>query len=502
MLDSVRVRLTLWYVAVLALVLAAFSGGLYELTARDLYNDLDEDLRLSVEMVEVKLVRELGEGQDERQAALDAINELSTREAAAVFDARGALVAEQPAQGNIHAQLPPLDALPGRGIYLETQTLRAAGKEISRRVAVRRISAGAQRAPYYVAVSESFDSVAEGLGTIRDLLYVVVPGALLLSAAGGWLLARGSLAPVVSMSEHARRISAENLGERLPVANPRDELGRLAATFNELLARLDLSFEQQRRFMADASHELRTPLSVMRTATDVTLEREGRSEGEYRDALRVIDEQARRLTRIVEDMFTLARADLGRQSLRTSDFYLDELICEAARAADVLGARKRVAINVAPADETPFHGDEGLLRQMLLNLLDNALKHTPPGGSVSVTLAREDGRHAITVSDTGTGIPAEAQSHIFERFYRVDKARARAEAAHLGISGAGLGLAIARWVAEAHGGSLRLLHSGEEGSVFLASLPAHATLQIEAHGAVPPDATSHTTKRESAAEQG
>jgi signal transduction histidine kinase len=152
-----------------------------------------------------------------------------------------------------------------------------------------------ESAPYVVVVNESFESVTDGAGTIRDLLYVVVLGALLISGFGGWFLARRSLAPVVAMSERARRIGEENLGERLPVANPRDELGRLADTFNELLARLDDTFALRRRFMADASHELRTPLSVIRTATDVTLERGGRSEVEYRDALKIIDEQSRRL---------------------------------------------------------------------------------------------------------------------------------------------------------------------------------------------------------------
>jgi heavy metal sensor kinase len=471
MLDSVRVRLMLWYMSVLTLVLVGFSVVLYVMVARSLYADLDDDLRLSLETVTVKLVRELGESKSERQAALDAINELSTREAAAVFNSSGALIAEQPAQGDIHARLPAGDSVPAGDIRLETESQRIGSRAISRRVAAQLIYAAAKDAPYVLVVSEPFDSVTDGLGAIRDMLYITVPGALLISGLGGWFLARRSLASVVAMSERARRISAESLEQRLPVVNPRDELGRLASSFNELLARLDESFSHQRRFMADASHELRTPLSIMRTATDVTLEREGRAEGEYRDALKVIDEQVRRLTRIVEDMFTLARADVGRQGLHPCDFYLDELITETARAADVLASRKKVAITVAPVAETPFQGDEGLLRQMLLNLLDNAVKHTPAGGSIHVSLAREDARYSITVSDTGTGIPVEAQPHIFERFYRVDKARSRAEAVHGGSSGAGLGLSIASWIAEAHGGHLVLQHSGEAGSTFVASLP-------------------------------
>jgi heavy metal sensor kinase len=266
-------------------------------------------------------------------------------------------------------------------------------------------------------------------------------------------------------------MSAENLEQRLPITNANDELGRLAATFNELLGRLDESLSQQRRFMADASHELRTPLSVMRTATGVTLEQEQRSESEYRDALKVIDEQARRLTRIVADMFTLARADAGRRALNRSDFYLDELLWECVRAASVLGSHKGVTIEVGELVEVPYRGDEGLLRQLILNLLDNAIKHTPSGGKVRVSLESQNSQYKIIVSDSGTGIPPEAQPHIFERFYRVDKSRSRTEASDLG-AGAGLGLSIARWIAETHHGRVELESSGSKGSVFVASFPS------------------------------
>src|SRR6185436_13138843 len=215
----------------------------------------------------------------------------------------------------------------------------------------------------------------------------------------------------------------------------------LATTFNALLARLNAAFARQHQFMTDTSHELRTPLSVIHTAAGVTLEREHRGEDEYRDALKVIDEQTRRLTRIVEDMFTLTRADAGSHPLRQTKFYLDELLAEAARAAAVLAAHKGVIIDVASSPETPYYGDEDLLRRMILNLLDNAIKHTPPGGVIRIRLKRQEAKYLITIADTGTGIPAEAQPHIFERFYRADKARARAETDN--GSGAGLGLAIA-----------------------------------------------------------
>jgi two-component system, OmpR family, sensor kinase len=202
---------------------------------------------------------------------------------------------------------------------------------------------------------------------------------------------------------------------------------------------------------------------------EVMLKQPQQSEREYRDALALMDAQTRRLTRIVEEMFTLARAAAGRRPLEMAEFYLDELLAETVQAAAVLGARKGVNVTMLPAPETPFRGDESLLRQMLLNLLDNAIKHTPPVGAVQISLNPQLQGLEIAVTDTGTGIPAEAQSHIFERFYRVDRARSRSEAG--AGSGAGLGLSIARWIAEAHAGKLELRNSDRTGTTFTVVLP-------------------------------
>ncbi|HWP43555.1 MAG TPA: ATP-binding protein, partial [Blastocatellia bacterium] len=343
------------------------------------------------------------------------------------------------------------------------------GDDDRHRLAVQRVEIPAASTPFIILISQPLEAVEEELESLREIFYYVVPVALAMAGMGGWLLARKGLAPVVAMSERAREIGAGDLDRKLPVVNPRDELGQLAITFNELLSRLGAAFAQQRQFMADASHELRTPLSVMRTTAGVTLEQPSRDEAEYRDALRMIDEQIRRLTRIVEDMFILARADAGRYPLRKVGFYLDELIQEAVRAADVLASSKDVAIEITASSESPFHGDEDLLRQMILNLLDNAIKYTPPGGAVRLSLTRRQQEHVIEVSDTGAGIPAEAQPFIFERFYREEKARSRSEKAN--GSGAGLGLAIARWIAEAHAGRLELARSDKSGSTFRVTLP-------------------------------
>ena len=272
------------------------------------------------------------------------------------------------------------------------------------------------------------------------------------------------------MSATAARMSATNLHERLPVDNARDELGQLAGVFNALLARLDESFTQQQRFMADASHELRTPVAIVRGEAEVALSQALRPSEEYRESLAIVQDEGRRLTRIVEDLFLLARADAGQLPLHLTDFYFDELAAECVRAVRTLAARRDLSVECVAATEMPLRGDENLLRRMLLNLLDNALKHTPPGGNITVKCAKDNDNYILTVTDTGAGIAPAAQAHIFERFYRADAARSR-QADHEG-SGAGLGLSIARWVAAAHQGRLELLSSDDRGSVFAVTLPA------------------------------
>jgi heavy metal sensor kinase len=293
---------------------------------------------------------------------------------------------------------------------------------------------------------------------------------LLIAAAGGFFLASRSLSPVAAMSERAAEISSTNLNQRLPVGNRRDELSALAGVVNRLLERLEQAFAQQRRFMADASHELRTPVAVLRTEADVTLSRPNRTEAEYRESVAVMRDSARRLGRIVDDLFLLARADAGHLPLRRGPIYLEEVVDDAARAVRAIAQEHGVRIAVAPVEDAPFSGDADLLGRLMLNLLDNAIKHSPEGGTVTLSLVRVGHEYRIGVVDEGPGIPAEAQAQIFERFFRVDRARSRAGATE--TSGAGLGLAIARWIAEAHGGRLELVRSTAAGTHFQLVLPA------------------------------
>jgi signal transduction histidine kinase len=300
----------------------------------------------------------------------------------------------------------------------------------------------------------------------RSILVIAVPLIVILAGLAGWLLNRRSLTPVLEMSRQAHRIGVNNLGERLPVVNPRDELGLLAATFNDLLSRLAAALDGQRKFMADASHELRTPVSVIRTIASVNLARTGRTEQEYREALEVIDAHSRRLSRMVEDLLNLARADSGQFAPLKTPMHLDDMILETVQAVSVLARDKTIRLEVGemPEEEAAFVGDEDLLRQMVLNLLDNAIKYTPSPGTVRVGMEYADGHWLIRVVDSGRGIPTEAQARIFERFYRGNPGEKQ--------GGAGLGLSIAQWIAQLHGGVLELERSGPQGSSFLAKLPA------------------------------
>jgi heavy metal sensor kinase len=495
MFSSVRARLTLWYTGVLALVLITFALAGYFFLSYTLNRRTDDALGEMADAFAATLadderdshVGEVDAGGEDRSSSPDEVvkeavsqNQFRDYQLVVYGDARRVVAASRvQKKGNGSGWMRPLVASQIAGVLdavartpeaaLHFATLSDGDDQY--RVVGRRVQA--RGSAYTLVVLRSLHDQEDLLERASHALLIAVPLALLLASMGGYFLARKSLAPVVRMSATAARIGAANLHERLPVANERDELGGLARVINALLARLDASFEQQRRFMADASHELRTPVAIMRSETEVALSQQERSNQELRESLAIVKDETRRLTRIVEDLFTLARADAGQYKLTSKEFYLDELAAEVAHSVRTLIAERELTLQLDATQEMPFRGDENLLRRLLLNLLDNAIKHTPRGSSVMIACKREEKRYVITVSDTGAGIPAEAQPHIFDRFYRADSARSRGEDDSAGLTGgAGLGLSIARWVAEAHDGTLELLHSSEAGTVFQLILPA------------------------------
>jgi heavy metal sensor kinase len=330
------------------------------------------------------------------------------------------------------------------------------------RAAVHRVAVGGQ--DYQIVALQSRDEVVEDLAVFRRVTLLALPLLILLAGFGGYWLAGHNLAPLGWMAEQAHSITHSNLNTRLKIGRAADELAVLAASFNALLSRLDLSFESMRRFVADASHELRTPLSIIRGEADVSLSHE-RTAAEYRESLAIILDESRRLSRLVDDLLDLARADAGRVKLRCEEFYLNDLLAECCRSAQSLASARGIALECRPAGDAAFRGDEELLRRLVMNLLDNAIRYTPPGGKVWASLEAEDSRFHIRIADTGVGISPEAAAHIFERFYRADTARSRQD------GGFGLGLAIVKWIAESHRGEVAVATAPGAGSTFTVGLP-------------------------------
>ena len=465
--ESVRARLTLWYVSLLAAILIVSIALIYILLARALYVRIDDTLHAVVQIAHTSLVNDLSEGQDTADAARSTAEELASRQTLiAIYDGRGRLLAEAGREDDIVIPLPPVEEIPADEDLLQT-IVEADDLDDRHRLAIRRITIPAFNLEYIVVVGTTLEPTDEELESLRGILVYLVPLSLVVAGIGGWFLAGRSLSPVVGMADRARQIGVENLSERLPVANPRDELGLLAETFNGLLSRLEGSLIQQRQFMADASHELRTPVTTARTASSVALQQPTRGEADYRETLAIIEQEMTRLSRIVDDMFTLARADAGRYPVRPTPMYLDEVLDEVVRALRVVASTRQVAISESTLRPAPFTGDDDLIRRLIVNVLDNAVRYAPSDSVVRVALDLAGANYAISVSDDGPGIPLELQPRIFERFYRVDAART-----HASHGGAGLGLALSRWIALVHGGEVTLAASSRLGSTFVITLPA------------------------------
>jgi heavy metal sensor kinase len=314
---------------------------------------------------------------------------------------------------------------------------------------------------YTVVAWSALSGLERDHATVMNTIGIAIPIAALVALGGGWVMVWRALRPLSRTAAYADAIDSRHLDARLPVPAPHDELRRLTVAFNGVLDRLSASVTLQRRFMTDASHELRTPVSVARTATEVTLSAPHRTEPEYREALSIVGSQTDRMTRIVDDMFLLALADVDGPKLRVRYLYFDELVADCVRAASVLATERGIRMALDAPDGLQMRGDEELLRRMVMNLLDNAIRYSHDNAAIDVSVASRGGQISLTVDDAGPGIPEAERERIFERFVRLETARP--------TSGGGLGLPIARWIAEQHGGSLRLESHGG-GSRFVATL--------------------------------
>jgi signal transduction histidine kinase len=451
----IRARLTLWYVGVLVLILIAFSAGVLWLQGRYSRAQFDTELASVAMTVSGTLRAELAGDHPLALAAADTrrIVDIPNR-TVAILDGNGQPLAAH-WRGFHSASFPR----PAMSPVVTTTIWQGAAPW---RVRLQREESAKGPFMIFVAATET-PLVREQIMLARTLL-VGTPIALLCSALVCWWVASRALAPLTQMSADAERITVHSLVAGLPVRDADDEVGQLGRAFNRLLTRVGAAVTTQRQFMADASHELRTPVTAARIAAEVTLGVTHRDETEYRDALDVVRAQTRRLGRMVDDMLVLARMDAGGYPLRAADCDAAEILGGCEETAAVLASARGVALDASLLADVPLYGDEAMLRQMALNLLENAIKHTPAGGRVSLTLRVAAGRAEIRITDTGCGIPATDAERIFGRFVRLDRARETS-------GGAGLGLPIARWIAESHGGALTLEGSSPSGSTFLACLP-------------------------------
>jgi signal transduction histidine kinase len=456
MILSIRQGLTLWYVTASTVALAILAASVIVVHERISLARLDTELARLNHAVATVLANELRERKDPHVAAEEALVEVVVpRRHLAIFSTDRTVVATR-----WTLSTPPQpDRLQG------PELIWSIGGQQPARV----LASAAPPVPvgFVIITAAGRDELAADRADLVRAMLVVLPVALLLMAVMAWWVAGHALRPAAHMADEAALLSHESTGRRLTVTR-QDELGRLAVAFNGLVGRLESALAVRRQFLADASHELRTPVSIARTAADVALASDSRTNAEYRDALELVAKQMKHLGRIVADMLTLARSDVSDWPISAIEFYFDELLADAADSLSLLSGECGVTIEVVTPGDLQVRGDEGLLRQMLVNLLENALRHTPTGGQVRAIVTTDRRNVVLTIRDTGHGIAEADRTRIFERFVHV--AAPNSTVNHTS-GGTGLGLAIAQRVARAHGGDLVLVETGATGTQFATTLP-------------------------------
>jgi len=467
-IHSIKFRFTIWYLIVLMFLIGALSVGVYFYLSHSLRHNLDRSLEIrSTQLQNIRGVMDsiaVGEFEEELGEVVllyfkngEELTSISARNVDVTLDS--ALVQK---------------ALNGEALYATIKT--AENRDLRFYIVPFRQEGpaslpGMQGMPpggpsiesAAIAVGRSTTDIDESLAGLIRTLAIAGPLTLVLAGAGGIFLAQRALKPVDQITRTAREIEESDLSRRIPVQS-NDELGRLASTLNQMIERLEKAFKRQQRFTSDASHELRTPLAVIQAESTLALNKE-RTANEYKQSLEIVSNESMLMAKVVDQLLTLARADSGKEQLSFEEIDLSELLASVAANAEILCRDQGLEFRTELTDNILVSGDRAKLRELFLNLLDNAIRYSPDGGKISLTLRREEEMAVISIVDTGIGISEEDIPHIFERFYRVDKARSRVE------NGAGLGLAICKYIAEIHGGRIEVISRLGEGSTFSVWLP-------------------------------
>ncbi|MCB0165502.1 MAG: HAMP domain-containing protein [Anaerolineae bacterium] len=478
---NIRLRLTLWYTAILSAILVIFGIIVYFGLSRSLLATLDNHLQREANQIINELKFEHDGDHSDR-------SEDHNNEAAEYVGIFRAELEYTPEPGVFWRVLAPNEQPLVDPGYFSGSAIDQNPLDITRPhftygllanntpvrlltlpFAIRQQQAGA------VQVAESYDEIQDIQRRLIILLGLSIPLIILGASAGGWFLANSALAPIDGITRAANQISAQDLGQRLNLKLPNDEVGRLAATFDKMLDRLEAGFEQQKRFIGDASHEMRTPLTILKGDVEVALNRP-RSAAEYRETLEMVNETSNRLTGLVEELLLLARADNNQYPLRLDEIDLIELLAGEIRRLEPRAREKDILLTLKAPPTLFMTADLDKLARLFTNLIDNAIKYGAPGDTVSVVVTTQPDQVQIDVTDTGPGIPSEHLPHVFDRFYRVDKARARKLSAPSEAGGSGLGLSIAQWLAQAHHGAIDVASEVGHGTTFTVQLPLQPPL--------------------------
>lgn len=447
---SIKLKMTLWYLLIVAVTLVFSSVVTYFALSSSLYNIAQSDYRLTVVQPESPLATNMATAAVLTQPVpimsyviseewLATLKKQSSSSLLSVYTPQGQVVIDQKKYVS-----PDMEGEQQVRLFLRYS--------------------GSNPGYYEVLVStQSISEVNDTLTAFKKVLYIAIPVTASLAGLFGFLLIWRLLQPVSEISRAARAIEETDLSRRIEVKSD-DELGQLSITLNQTFERLQKAFEREHQFTADASHELRTPLAIMQGEATLALNKE-RSQEEYRKSLEIISQETAHMSSIISKLLVLARADSGKERLNAKPVDLNKLLAEIASDIEVLCEEKSLHFSLELRDQIILQGDEMKLRELFLNLLDNAIRYTPPGGRVTLSMFRKENRALIAVTDTGIGIGEEHLPHIFKRFYRVEKARVHNE------GGAGLGLAICQGITELHGGTISARSKLGAGSTFSVSLP-------------------------------
>jgi heavy metal sensor kinase len=473
-IHSIKFKFTLWYLLILSILLVILAGGLYVSLSRTLYANFDDALRnRSAQLAGFRDIisivasgtfeDELGELVSFYYYDKDQLRHISQNKTGIsidpelirqAIDGKTFFVTLQ-AQNNIALRIFITSFIPDNPDIRTDKYSTSSGSD--RRLVSMKIRKAA------LVIGRPITDIAVACHQLLRILFLALPITIILAGGGGIFLSRRAFIPVEKITEAAREIEANDLSRRIDIRS-KDELGRLASTLNQMIGRLENAFLRQKEFTSDASHELRAPLAIIQAESSLALQRP-RGAGEYMKSLEIITQETEHLTSIINQLLNLARADSGKGHLKFEKIKLDDFINELCVDVEIVCRDKKLLLQRELFSTAVVKGDTVSLRSLFHNLLDNAIRYTEEGGCITVKSSHGDSWVKLSVSDTGIGIPSDEQSLIFERFYRVDKARSRSE------GGCGLGLAICRQIAHTHSGTIEVESQSGKGSTFHVRLP-------------------------------